>query len=76
MRNDTMTVGEVQWFMFRDYPDVVDVDTMRKMLGDIGRKLAYRLLSEGKIEGLKIGRAYKIPKINIISYLRSQQKNI
>ena len=71
-----MTVGEVQWFMFRDYPDVVDVDTMRKMLGDIGRKLAYRLLSEGKIEGLKIGRAYKIPKINIISYLRSQQKNI
>lgn len=76
MKNDTTTTGEIQWLMFRDYPDVVDVDTMRKMLGDIGRKLAYRLLSEGKIESLKIGRAYKIPKINIISYLRSQQKNI
>ena len=30
--------------MFEDYPDVVDVDGLCKMLGGISRKLAYRLL--------------------------------
>lgn len=28
--------------MFENYPDVVEVDDLRKMLGGISRKLAYR----------------------------------
>ena len=31
--------------MFENYPDVVEVDDLRKMLGGISKKLAYRLLS-------------------------------
>ena len=32
--------------MFENYPDVVEVDDLRKMLGGISKKLAYRLLSD------------------------------
>ena len=55
--------------MFQGYPDVVDVDAMRDMLGGIGRRLAYRLLRDGIIESVRMGRIYKIPKISVISYL-------
>lgn len=55
--------------MFRDYPDVVNVNQMSKMLG-ISDKTAYALLRDNKIEHFKVGRTYKIPKIHILSYLR------
>lgn len=55
--------------MFEDYPDVVGVDEMRKMLGGISRKLAYRLLTNQEIKSVRIGRTYKIPKIYVIEYL-------
>ena len=55
--------------MFEDYPDVVDVDGLCKMLGGISRKLAYRLLIDQKIKSVRIGRSYKIPKICVIEYL-------
>ena len=47
--------------MFEKYPDVVEVDDLRKMLGGISRRLAYRLLAEQEIRCVKVGRAYKIP---------------
>ena len=34
--------------MFENYPDVVEVEDLRKMLGGISRKLAYRLLEKCK----------------------------
>lgn len=49
--------------MFENYPDVVEVDDLRKMLGGISKKLAYRLLSDQEIRSVRVGRAYKIPKI-------------
>ena len=55
--------------MFEDYPDVVDVDDLCKMLGGISRKLAYRLLNNHDIKSVRIGRSYKIPKIYVIEYL-------
>ena len=55
--------------MFEDYPDVVDVDGLCKMLGGISRKLAYRLLIDQEIKSVRIGRSYKIPKICVIEYL-------
>lgn len=42
---------------------------MKEMLGNIGSTLAYKLLRENLIKSIKIGRAYKIPKNNIIEYL-------
>ena len=64
-----ITGREAYRIMFRDYPDVVNVNQMSKMLG-ISDKTAYALLRDNKIEHFKVGRAYKIPKIHILSYLR------
>ncbi len=55
--------------MFERYPDVVEVDTLCKMLGDISRKTAYHLLATQKIKSIRIGRTYKIPKVCVIEYL-------
>ena len=55
--------------VFRDFPDVVSVSQMSKMLG-ISEKSSYRLLKENRIEHFKVGRTYKIPKLHIFNYLR------
>lgn len=60
--------------MFRSYPDVVHVEGMRKMLGGIGRTTAYALLKSGKIQSVKIGRMYLIPKVNVIKFLYENNK--
>lgn len=59
--------------MFENYPDVVEVDDLRKMLGGISRKLAYRLLADQEICSVRVGRAYKIPKVCVIEYLLGEE---
>ena len=59
--------------MFENYPDVVEVDDLRKMLGGISKKLAYRLLSDQEIQSVRVGRTYKIPKICVIEYLMGEE---
>lgn len=54
---------------FSDYPDVVDVEQLSKML-DISTKTAYKILKKGEIDSIRIGRDYKIAKINVIKYLK------
>jgi hypothetical protein len=58
--------------MFATYPDVVDLEQMRTMLGGarpISPTLAYRMLKKKQIKSKKIGREYKILKTEIINYL-------
>ncbi|RRJ65097.1 DNA-binding protein [Paenibacillus oralis] len=66
-----MCPPELFKLMFQNYPDVVNVPQLCEMLGGISTKSAYKLLQGNKIKHFRIGRAYKIPKANIISYLRS-----
>ena len=61
--------------LFTTYPDSVDITQMRKMLGGIGVTLAYKLLKQGKIKSIKIGREYRIPKSCIIQYLLDIKEN-
>lgn len=56
--------------MFTDYPDIVNVAQVQSML-KISRHLAYELIGDGYIPGMKIGNAYRIPKINVIRYALS-----
>ena len=56
--------------MFKQYPDVVSVSQLQEMLGGIGRNSAYNLMKSGKIKSVRVGRIYKIPKANIIKYLK------
>ena len=55
---------------FQGYPDVLTVPQMCEMLGGISVKLGYRLLRRNEIQHLKIGRSYRIPKVNILEYLQ------
>ena len=54
--------------MFRRYPDVVTAEQMREMLG-VGTRTAYRLLRENKIQSVRMGRIYRIPKVAVIDFL-------
>lgn len=54
--------------MFRQYPDVIDVHTIQKILG-ISRHHAYTLITSGQIKGRKVGKSYKIPKVYVIDFL-------
>ena len=47
--------------MLKDYPDVMDIGQMCEALG-VSTKTGYKLLKDGKIEYLKIGRAYRNPQ--------------
>jgi excisionase family DNA binding protein len=58
--------------MFKNYPDVVSVSEMQKML-NIGRNSAYRLLKTGKVKSIRIGRVHKITKSAIVQYIKSTQ---
>lgn len=64
---------ETYTLMFTDYPDIVNLTQMRKMLGGISNTLAYRMLREKKIKSKKVGREYKIPKVNVIKYMMIEQ---
>ena len=55
--------------MFANYPDVVDVSELQSMLGNISRQTAYELVRKGTIKAIKVGKLYRIPKINVIAFL-------
>lgn len=69
MDNSGLSQREAYHLLFREYPDVVGIEQMCEMLGGISTKTGYKLLRENKIKCYKIGRTYKIPKVNIILYL-------
>lgn len=54
---------------FSDYPDVLDIQQMCELLGT-STKTGYRLLREGRIEHMKVGRTYRIPKTHVMVYLK------
>ena len=60
--------SEIYKTMFKDYPDVLEVKQIQEML-KIGRHQAYSLIISGKIYGIKVGKAYKIPKVKLIEFL-------
>ena len=56
--------------ILKDYPDVMDIDHISKILG-VSTKTCYGLLRSAQIAYLKIGRAYRIPKPCLMDYLNS-----
>ena len=64
-----MSFGEVYGSILKEYPDILTVEEMSKALG-VNSKTGYQLLRENKVEHLKVGRAYRVPKVHLLSYLR------
>ena len=62
------TIKENYQMMFTTYPDLVNIQELKQMLG-ISVNLAYRLVRTNTIPSIKVGREYKIPKRNVIAYL-------
>ncbi len=59
---------ELYQVMFKDYPDVLNVKQVSAAL-DVSTKVVYRLLRDGAIASLKIGREFRVPKIAVMKYL-------
>jgi len=54
--------------MFDDYPDIVTVTQICKML-NLGRNSVYRLLKNGSIHHVQLGRKRIVPKKSVIQFL-------
>lgn len=66
---------ELYQMMFPDYPDIVTVKQLREMLG-VSRALAYKLISDGEIQAVKIGTSLKIPKVSVIDFVTEEKKEV
>ena len=64
----TISQRDAYKLMLKDYPDVMSIEQMCEILS-ISTKTGYRILREGKILSLKVGRAYRIPKAHLFTYL-------
>jgi excisionase family DNA binding protein len=69
-----MGFSDVYRSVLKDYPDVLTVEEMSRALG-ISTKTGYRLIRENKIESLKVGRSYRIPKAHLLLYMRLVMKS-
>lgn len=59
---------EAYKLMLKEYPDVMSIDQMCEILS-ISTKTGYKIIKEGSICCLKVGRAYRIPKAHLLTYL-------
>jgi excisionase family DNA binding protein len=55
--------------VFKDYPDVLDVKQVSQLLR-VSTKTVYRLLRSGTLESLKVGREFRVPKVNVMKYVK------
>ena len=61
-------ISELYKVMFTEYPDLLSINELRNMLG-VSKHKAYDLINDGSINAIKIGNAFRIPKINVINYI-------
>ena len=57
--------------IFKDYPDVLDVKQISNLLG-VSTKMVYKLIKDGTLLALKIGREFRVPKVTLIKLLKIQ----
>ena len=60
------TDREMYSMVLKEYPDI---STMCRALR-ISEKTGYKLIKSGQITALKVGRAYRIPKMHVLTYLK------
>ena len=68
VRKTEISQRDAYKLMLKDYPDVMSIEQMCEILS-ISTKTGYRILREGKICCLKVGRAYRIPKAHLFTFL-------
>ena len=63
---------ELYTLMVPEYPDIVTIAQLQKRLG-ISRHLAYDLITGCYLHAIKIGNAYKVPKVSVIQYVLEKE---
>lgn len=51
------------------YPDVMNIEQLCEALGGISTRTGYKLLKEGTIKSIKVGREYRIVKSYVTDFL-------
>lgn len=64
-----LNLKELYETILKGYPDLMDINQMSDALG-VSTKTGYKLIREGKITAMKVGRTYRIPKIHLLTYLK------
>ena len=64
-----MSKQEIYRIVFSEYPDILDVKQVSALLG-VSTKTVYRLLRDGSLDSLKIGREFRVPKVNVMKYVK------
>ena len=70
MGSNTTNISQREAYklMLKDYPDVLNIEQMCEILS-VSTKTGYKIIKEGGICCLKVGRAYRIPIAHLLSYL-------
>ena len=55
--------------MLKSYPELLCIEQLCEILGGISTKTGYKLLKEGKISSMKVGREYRVTKVDLVNYL-------
>ncbi len=55
--------------LLSSYPEVMNIEQMCTALGGISTRTGYKLLKEGKIKSIKVGREYRIIKTYVTDFL-------
>lgn len=73
----SFTMKDAYSVMLREYPDVMNIEQMSQALG-VSTKTGYGLLKSGKVACLRVGRAYRIPKVHLLTYMKvmEQEKSV
>ena len=60
---------EIYQTVLKDCPEIMSVEKMSEVLG-VSRRVGYKLLKEEKIPKVRVGKSYKISKVNLLAYLK------
>lgn len=60
--------------MLESYKDVLKVEDVMDIL-NIGRNAAYKLVNNGEVKSIRIGRNIRIPKAYLLEYLLKESYN-
>ena len=68
---NTILISQTEAYtvMFKKFPDLLNIEEMCEIL-NVSTKTGYKLLKDSKIDSIKVGRSYRIPKANLFSYLK------
>ena len=60
---------EVYRVVFKEYPEVLTVKHVSRLLG-VSTKTVYKLVREGTLTALRVGREFRFTKVMIMKYMR------